>query len=773
MKTVQQTETEAVRGTGLRLLARKAFPQLACGLLGFLFSGVTFADALAPFGLSFLGGADAAYTVASSLGAAAGYLLFRDIPGALKSVSAAALICFIKTGTAKIFADGRLLYVCTASVFTSSFICSLIVSAAEGLTVSVTLLALCEAVIAAAGTCFFCRVFAVFRMGRGVRRLSTADFAALLFAVSALNLSLVRVPFAGVPLAHAAAGFCVMLLSLGGMESAPAMAGICFGITLGLGDLRPQFLAAFPLAGLLCGVCGEYGKCAVAAAFAASDLLALTLRGDAETALLSAAETGAAALLFLLIPKRFLLSAVTAFLPARGDRGAQEQRRLMEFRLNSAAKAVRDVGEAVRKVSELLGRTETPDPGYLPGAVRAEVCEKCAKKEFCWERTGKFTEKALAEAYDTLVKDGGLTEEALPVRLQTVCRDKPAVCAAFNRLYCEYNARLTVRQELKETKELAAIQFSGASAVLEDAARSLSAVEKADPHTAAAAREALEEFGFSADPVLAYSDGRGRSTVEAFCTVVPREPDYTALSERLYEKTGFSYLDPVADRYSDRGVVLSFTEAAELSAKVHIAVRVGAGEKVCGDTCESFSDGRGNFYLVLSDGMGRGRRAALDSGMVCALTSRLVRTGFSLNCAVGAVGTALMTRSAEETLATLDILKIDLTDGSAVFYKAGAAMSVVRNGEKTAVIERSSLPLGILKEAELAQASLTLGPGDRVLLMSDGAAALPPQYFKELLGRMKKKSVKELAETAADAAVKYSPSGKHDDITVACVEIGE
>ena len=771
MKTVQKTKTEDSRREGLRQTARRVLPQFLCAGFGFLFSGVTFAEGLAPFGLSFAGGADAAYTVAASLGAAAGYLLFRDIPGALKTVSAAALICFIKTGTAKIFADGKLLYAYTASVFASSVICSLIVSTAEGLTVSVALLALCEAVIAAAGACFFCRVFAVLRLGKGVRRVSAADFAALLFAVSTLNLSLIRIPAAGVSLAHAAAGFCVMLLSMGGMESAPAMAGICFGVTLGLGGQRPQFLAGFPLAGLLCGVCGEYGKLAVAAAFSASDLLALTLRGDAETALLSAAETGAAVLLFLLIPKRILTAAVTMLTPARGDRGAQEQRRLMEFRLTGAAKAVRDVGETVKKVSDLLVKTEAPDPGYLPGAVRAEVCEKCIKKDFCWERTGKFTEKALTEAYETMVKDGGLKEEALPGRLQTVCRDRAAVCAAFNRLYCEYNARLTVRQELLETRELAAIQFSGASAVLEDAARSLSAVEKADPHTATAAKEALEEFGFSADPVLAYSDGRGRSTVEAFCAVIPRGADYTALSERLYEKTGFSYLDPITERVSDRGMLLSFTEAAELSAKVHIAVRVGAGEKVCGDTCESFGDGRGNFYLVLSDGMGRGKRAALDSGMVCALTSRLVRTGFSLNCAVGAVGTALMIRSAEETLATLDILKIDLTDGSAAFYKAGAAMSVVRTGEKTAVIERSSLPLGILKEARLEQVSLTLAPGDRVLLMSDGAAALPPQYFKELFGRMKKKSVKEIAETAADDAVRYSPSGKHDDITVACVEI--
>ena len=299
-----------------------------------------------------------------------------------------------------------------------------------------------------------------------------------------------------------------------------------------------------------------------------------------------------------------------------------------------------------------------------------------------------------------------------------------------------------------------------------------SAQERADPRTAFAAREALEEFGFSADPVLAFSDSRGRSTVEAFCSVVPREADYAALTERLYEKTGFSYLDPVTDAYAERGAVLSFSEAAVLTAQVHIAVRVGAGETVCGDTCRSFTDAHGNFYVVLSDGMGRGKRAALDSAMVCALTARLVRTGFSLECAVGAVNTALMMRATEETLATLDILRIDLTEGRAEFFKAGAAMSLARTGEKTAVIERSSLPLGILQEIRMERSAVALAPGDRVLLMSDGAAVLPPQHFRALFARMKKKSIKELAETAADEAMKYSPSGKHDDITVACVEIG-
>ena len=760
-------------GTEKRKLARTVLRQTVFAALGFLFSGVEFAGRFAPFGLSFSGGADAGSSLAAALGAAAGYLVFRDVSGALRGVSAVALLCFVKLGTARLVSPGRRIYLYTAAAFASSFICSLIVSSAQTLRFAAALLDLCEAVIAAAGTCFFYRVCHVALLGRGAKCVSTADFAAFLFTEAVLLLALTRIPSVGISLAHIGAGFTVMLLALCGLAQAPAMAGVCFGLALGvgLGEQRPWFLAAFSLAGLLCGICGEYGKFAVAAAYGAAELLALMLRGSTAAAAASTVESALAAVVFLAAPKTALLSALSEALPPRSDRGAQEQRSLMTFRLRSAARAVREVGATVKAVSDLLVKSETPDPGYIPGAVKTEVCGGCVKKEFCWERSGQFTENGLREAFLLLKKNGGLTEEDLPQRFQLVCREKKAVCGAFNRLWCEYNARLTARQELFETKELAVVQFSGASAVLEDAARSLSGVEKADPHTASAAREVLEEFGFSADPVLAYSDDRGRNTVEALCSVVPRSPDYTALTERLYERTGFSFLDPVADPFSERGTLLSFAEAAELSAAVHIAVRVGAGEKVCGDTCRCFHDGRGNYYAVLSDGMGRGKRAALDSALVCTLTSRLVRAGFSLDCAVKAVNTALMTRSAEETLATLDILRIDLTDGQATFYKAGAAASMVRTMERTAVVERASLPLGILKEAELEQASARLCAGDRVLLMSDGASVLPPQYFKELFGRMRKKSVRELAETAADEALRYSPTGKHDDITVVAVEV--
>ncbi|MGX8705168.1 MAG: hypothetical protein ACSW8J_01185, partial [bacterium] len=63
---------------------------------------------------------------------------------------------------------------------------------------------------------------------------------------------------------------------------------------------------------------------------------------------------------------------------------------VLESRHGCATENLREIAScymyAVSRNLLMIGRTETPDPGYLPGAVRAEVCEKCAQKEFCWER---------------------------------------------------------------------------------------------------------------------------------------------------------------------------------------------------------------------------------------------------------------------------------------------------------------------------------------------------------------------------------------------------
>lgn len=63
-------------------------------------------------------------------------------------------------------------------------------------------------------------------------------------------------------------------------------------------------------------------------------------------------------------------------------------------------------------------------------------------------------------------------------------------------------------------------------------------------------------------------------------------------------------------------------------------------EKLCGDTFESFYDGRGNYVVILSDGMGTGPRAALDSAMASGLMARLVKAGFGFQSALRLVNSS-------------------------------------------------------------------------------------------------------------------------------------
>lgn len=739
-------------------------------VFGFLTAGVRVGENAAPFGISAVGGAPPEYAAATALGAAVGYIAGGSALEALRTVSAAGIVCLIRFGTEKLFTAAKRMPVSAAGTFFAAASCSVAVSVGAGRTDEL-ILRLCEAVMAGAGACFFSRALPLVLSDGKNGCVPFSDCVSVFYFLAVLLFSFDRFAYGLFSPSHAAAVFLLLVLIRGKKNGTSLIAGTVFGLILGTAENRGSLLFALPLSALAGGFGAEYGKPAAAAAVTVSGILAQILTGSPETAAASAAETFVSAAVFCLLPKRALNDLgrrLSAFSCDEYDNGAE---RLLKLRLNTAAKAVSDVGNSVREVSEMLEKSDVPGAEQIYRSVRDELCAGCVKEGLCWERAGGITEKAFVRANETLIGEGRLLPENLPQRLRMTCRSCETLAEAFNRYYCEYNARLTARSEVFETRRLAAMQFASAGDVMRDVAENTFSGFSNDPGTAKAASGVFEEFGFNADPVIAFSDGRGRRTLSAFCTAMPPDADYSELSERLFEKTGCAYMPPVADEYSDLGTVLNFSETPKFSVRVGCAVRTDGGEKRSGDANEYFTDGKGNFYVILCDGMGRGSRAAVDSVMTSSLTARLLRAGFSLDAAVRAVNAALIMKSADETLSTLDVLRVDLTDGAAKFFKAGAAFSLVRRGDRTAVAEQSTLPLGILKEAQLGTNEFRLSKGDRTVMMSDGAAVLSPAFFKECLRKMKNENARITAEYIADAAVNASPSGKNDDITVIVVDL--
>ncbi|MBQ9945513.1 MAG: SpoIIE family protein phosphatase [Clostridia bacterium] len=741
-------------------------------IMNILFGGISFAGGISPFATGFTAGAISRYMISSAAGAAVGYAFFFGLFDSLRFIAAITLIALVRLTIEERIKTSSLLFPVLLSA-SASFISSLAVFFAVGGDSTFIILCLSEALISGAFACFSRRVFAINALRKKGAYFAPTDTIATVFFGSILLLSVERFQIAGFSPARIAAYFIIMLFALCGREAASSIAGICSAVALGFDSSHPQLMLTYILTGLVSGLTGIYGKIPVALSLVATGTIALILKGDSATALTAITEIILSGFAFVFIPEKLLIKITEPLLPLSKDSFNEEKGRTLHFILKRSAKAVKDISASVSAVSELLQKTDKPSKDSVTEYVKEDICKGCAKYEFCWTKCRELTQKSFNRANDHLFTNERLISEELPERFAVICRMPDKITESFNRAYFEYLARLVTRQEVFDAKKAAARQFYSLGKILDDAAENLSRLPDSDPSAAMSLMPVFKDMGFQVAGISSYTESNGKSLLQVYCTHIPPMPDQDELLENIFEATGKLYLRPVADEYSKEGTVLSFCEEGRFSVEYNSFSHTGAGEAFCGDTCQCFFDGTGSFYAVLSDGMGSGSRAAVDSVMTCSLMSRLMRAGFSPESALDAVNCALLVKSGDETLSTLDILRIDLNTGEAVFYKAGASFSVIKKGEKTLIAEKSSMPLGILGDTAFETSRLSLSDGDIIFILSDGAAVIPHITFKELLNESKGCGTKKLAQEVVSKALGMSPSGKHDDITVICIRLTE
>ena len=755
----------------LSALPKKIVGWVLSAGVGAALGAIRFEGAVSPFSPAFAAGAPPTYVLPAAVGGAVGAVLFQPPTQALKYAGALTLVLICRIAYDHILRRGREILLFPLFSFLSVLVSAAAVGLAQGTLTENAVITLCEALIAGTCTCFFYRAFTLFPSGVQAFGSSAGDMAAILLSGSILLLALDTFRFGGFSPAHVVSYFAVLLLSCAAGQGVGAAAGIAAGLVLGYAQPDAFLVYFLPAAGLLCGIAAPYGRLVSAGVFSVLGAMFAVLKGAPETALVSVLEIAGAALLFALLPGRAVAAAAGALRPLTGERYAAATKSLVQLRLRRAAKAVRDVSDAVQAVCRLLKNAAPDSPADTAKTVQSEVCAGCLKKEVCWGACRSAVEPAFRTLADIQRKKGSLTREDLPNALRTVCRSQGSVLSGFERVFCELNARRRAKNEVYDIKSLAAAQFGSVASMLEAAADDAGVIGETDPYLAALAKDVLAEFGFGFSTVSVSADAYGHALLEVYCTRVPPIDDMKPLLERLRAKTNVSFMPPVQDEYKKQGAVLSFCEQTPLQAEFCFRSAAANGENLCGDTVEAFPDGRGAYYCVLSDGMGTGKTAAVDSVMTCSLFSRMMKAGFSPEIALEAVNCALMVKSEEESLATLDLMRLDLYTGEAAFYKAGGAFSVVHRGSRTIVVEHSSLPLGILRETAFRKSELTLSAGDTVLMFSDGAGLLARDFLKDMFYKNPSADAKTLAELALAEAVRRAPIGHADDITVACVRL--
>lgn len=328
----------------------------------------------------------------------------------------------------------------------------------------------------------------------------------------------------------------------------------------------------------------------------------------------------------------------------------------------------------------------------------------------------------------------------------------------------EYIRREIVLEKTNQIREVASDQFFSIADMLEDLAFEFDEAEIFDTAAAEKIRRLLGTFEIYPASVSVIEDKFSRIRVEVLseCDASPaKDRQLTAEIGRIVGR----YLDSPRVTYFKNETMLAYSERANYKLSIGFAQHSAEG-KLCGDTVKTFSDGRGHSILVISDGMGKGSRAALDGAMGAGLISKLITAGFGFDSALKVVNSALLVKSNDESLATLDIANVDLYTGKCELYKAGAPASyIIKNGSVTKC-ELTSMPAGILRGVEFAKRTAVLGCDDCIVLMSDGICDLGSRWIESVLLSLDGLSAQETADEMLKLALNESEGKKLDDMSV-------
>lgn len=596
--------------------------------------------------------------------------------------------------------------------------------------------------------------------------LNDEEFASASFCINILLLPLFSFMISELSVGKIAAVVLVLIIS----RHTGVSRGVVFGVMISLFVIMSSknigvSVLIYPIGAAVNGMISKKGKIIGALSFNACALLSLILTDNVTQAVATIIEGLFGAAIFLAIPDKIGFKIGSFFaLPIDKDVPLGLKGALL-MRLRDASSVLSDVSRTVEKVAGELSRINTPEHGDVINKIEASACTGCRLHDSCWNASRDKTLEAVG-IMGACVSSGGISAEMeMPAELKERCIRREKVETAVYATYFDFLSRLDAESRIKDVRDVICDQFEGISYMLGEISDDLSGGEKYDTKAATALSAALKNIGLMAVECGCKTDRFGRMSVE----VRVRKASGVKLNRMRILNVACSVLErefepPIINGNGD-DIMIHLGEKPDYTVVSGVAQINSAGATVCGDAYNCFEDSKGRFIILLSDGMGTGGRAAVDSAMASGLMSQLIKAGFGFESALKILNSSMLFKSTDESLATVDIACIDLFSGHTTLLKAGAAPTVVVRSGKVARAESSSLPAGILRDTAFDRADISVKEGDILVMMSDGAVTGGTDWICNEIKNFDG-DVQALAEHIAQKAVLLRDDGHADDITV-------
>ncbi len=586
---------------------------------------------------------------------------------------------------------------------------------------------------------------------------------------------------------HILARYLVLLFAFVAGAAIGSTVGVVTGLILSLASVASLYhMSLLAFSGLLGGLLKDGKKIGTSIGLLIGTLL-IGLYGEGAGAIwISVTESLIAICLFLMTPKSWL-EYIARYIPGTVEHSTEQQQYLRKIRDITAAR-VEQFSHLFQTLSNSFSMTHDPieeedrerEIDLFLSNVTEKTCQACFKKERCWVKNFNKTYEAMANIMTEIEEKGEVKNKTLYAEWKRSCARDDKVIEVITSELSKWEVNKKLRKQVLESRKLVADQLLGVSQVMYDFAKEIQKEKEANYLQEEQMLDALRGAGLEVGHIDIFRLEQGNVEIEMSvapdqgigqCEKVIAPMLSDILKETIVVKSEEHGFYP--NGYSH----VSFGSQKKFIVDIGVATVAKGGAWVSGDSYSTIELGSGKYAIAISDGMGNGERAHLESNETLKLLQKILQSGIEETVAIKSINSVLALRTTDEIFSTLDLAMIDLQDASAKFLKVGSIPSFIKRSHHVMKIEASNLPIGMIQEFDFDVVSEQMKSGDLLVMMSDGVFDAPKHvenkelWMKRIISEVKASDPQEVADLILERVIRSGHGEIADDMTIIVAKV--
>ena len=543
----------------------------------------------------------------------------------------------------------------------------------------------------------------------------------------------------------------------------------------------PFIIAIYGISGLLSGVFRDLGKIGTILGFVIGNGIISFYINGLGSSFLDYKELIISMALFLITSKYFneeIEQIFTVNVDTKKDY-AHKKDEIVIKKLSRISDLFNGLGNTFKESAnetELYSSTEVHG---LIDCVANGVCSGCPKYRGCWEENYYATYYSFFNLVGTMEISNNI-DENIPDLIKNNCINQDLILDKMKRHFEIFALNHRWKTKLLENRLLLAEQLEGIGSMVDNITK--------DFYEEPTFNEELEE--------MIYRDLKNNRIDVASVSLAQFEKDNFEIfidmnkSNNPREQINGDKIKTIISKTLDMPLTTEFTfsnvsqnsqrfkliRSNRFSALTKLASAPNSEGYVSGDNY-TFGEVENTYFSALSDGMGIGKKASIESGIAINLLEKLMEANMDKSLTIKTINSVLRAKSNEEIFTTLDLSFIDLYTGKLQMIKTGAPATFIKKKDRIEIVNSQCLPVGILKDVDFNIYEEYIEDGDIIIMMSDGILDASREienvelWMKEVIMNISSMNPQVIANTILEKAREINNGSISDDMTVLVTKI--